>query len=77
MLIDTKKTVSITSANQNFTQLLKQVDKLKNIVIMKRNKPKYIILDFASYEELFDRLLLTKSNEIMDKYDHVFKELAK
>ena len=44
---------------------------------MKRNKPKYIILDFASYEELFDRLLLTKSNEIMDKYDHVFKELAK
>ncbi len=77
MLIDTNKTVSITSANQNFTHLLKKVDEIKDVIIMKRNKPKYVILDFEFYETLITKLMAKEADKIMDEHYEVFEELAK
>ncbi len=36
MLIDYNKTISVTDANHNFSKLLKKVDEMKEIIIMKR-----------------------------------------
>jgi antitoxin Phd len=46
MLVNTQKMVSISEANQNFSKIAKLVDEDKSVVILKNNKPKYILLDF-------------------------------
>ena len=45
MNIDSKSIISVTEANQNFTQLTKLVERDGQAVIFKRNKPRYIMLD--------------------------------
>jgi len=43
--------VSISEANQNFSKIAKLVDENKSVVIMKNNKPKYILLDFDEFSK--------------------------
>ena len=47
MLIDYNKTISVTDANHNFSKLLKKVDEMKEIIIMKRNKPTHVVIEFS------------------------------
>ena len=78
MIIDTKKTVSITTFNQKLSNVLKDVkEKQKDIIVMKRNKPEFVIMDFAEYERIKTVLLLHETNAIMEEYDKALKELAK
>ena len=51
MKIDTNNIFSISEANQNFSKIAKAVDKNGNVVILKNNKPKYIIKSFDSSEQ--------------------------
>lgn len=51
MLVNTQKMVSISEANQNFSKIAKLVDADKSVVIMKNNKPKYILLDFDRFSK--------------------------
>jgi antitoxin Phd len=63
MLVNTKKIVSMSEANQNFSKVAKMVDEDKSVVIMKNNKPKYVVLDFEEFtkeavseEQTLDRI---------------------
>ncbi|GAA0727141.1 type II toxin-antitoxin system Phd/YefM family antitoxin [Clostridium malenominatum] len=80
MLVNTQKIVSISEANQNFSKIAKIVDEDKSVVIMKNNKPKYILLDFEEFskESLSDEeeLDLIADRILADNID-AFKELAK
>lgn len=59
MKIDTNNIFSISEANQNFSKIAKAVDKSGSVVILKNNKPKYIIQPFDSIEqELNDESLV-------------------
>ena len=80
MLLNTKKIVTITDANQNFSKVARMVDEEKSVVILKNNKPKYIIIEYDEFskeaytaedriEEIADRVLV--------KNMEAFKELAK
>ena len=51
MLVNTRKIVSISEANQNFSKVAKLIDENKSVVIMKNNKPKYILLDFKQFSK--------------------------
>lgn len=80
MLVNTQKIVSISEANQNFSKVAKLVDADKSVVIMKNNKPKYILLDFdefskeaVSQEEKLDEI----ANRILFENMEAFKELSK
>lgn len=80
MLVNTQKIVSISEANQNFSKIAKLVDTDKSVVIMKNNKPKYILLDFdefskeaTSEEEKLDEI----ANRILFENLEAFKELSK
>lgn len=80
MLINTDKMVSISEANQNFSKVAKMVDEAKVVVILKNNKPKYLVIEF----EEFSKESMTENdriNDVADKvlYDNIeaFKELAK
>ena len=54
MVINTKQIVSMTEANQNFSKASKTADKYGEALIMKNNKPKYILIDINNYLELSD-----------------------
>jgi antitoxin Phd len=51
MTINTDNIVSITEANQNFSQVARLVDRTGVAVILKNNVPRYIILDFSLIKE--------------------------
>lgn len=54
MVINTKQIVSMTEANQNFSKVSKIADKYGEALIIKNNKPKYILIDINNYLELSD-----------------------
>ena len=80
MLVNTEKMISISEANQNFSKVAKIVDKDKSVVIMKNNRPKYILLDFDEFSKA-ESSREEKLDEIADRIlkDNIiaFKELAK
>lgn len=43
MRIKTDNLMSITEANQNFSRVVKQVENKGDVVILKNNKPEYIV----------------------------------
>ena len=80
MLLNTKKIVTITDANQNFSKVARMVDEEKSVVVLKNNKPKYVIIEYEEFsrEEIFEE---EKVKEIADRVlvqnFEAFKELAK
>ena len=77
MMIDINKTISVTEANHNFSKLLKKVDKVKEIIIMKRNKPTHVVIEFAQYEKMVEKWILEESKNLTGEYLEAYKELAK
>ena len=80
MLVNTQKIVSISEANQNFSKIAKLVDEDKSVIIMKNNKPKYILLDFDEFSKEViseEEKLDTIADRILFENFEAFKELAK
>lgn len=80
MMINTKKVVSITDANQNFSKVARMVDDEKSVVIMKNNKPKYILIEFDEFskESSDDSDIIDSiADRILNQNIEAFRELAK
>lgn len=73
MIIDTKNIVSMTEANQNFSKIVKMVVENGMAVIMKNNKPKFVLVDFDEYEE-FQLMKEIRVNKINDETDQLITE---
>ncbi len=52
MQINIDNLVSITEANQNFSKVARQVDEKGSVIILKNNKPKYIVIDIEDYKRI-------------------------
>jgi len=52
MNINTDLLVPMTEANQNFSKVVRLVDESGMAVILKNNKPRYIVLNFSEYDEI-------------------------
>lgn len=83
MKIDTNNIFSISEANQNFSKIAKAIDKNGSVVILKNNKPKYIIQPFDSAkQEITDDKGESKMKTLVAYFSasgvtkHVAKELA-
>lgn len=80
MKIDTKTMVSITEANQNFSKVARLVDEHGSALILKNNKPRYIITEFSQVEEIShpsDEELKVISDQLIKRNAKVYEELAK
>lgn len=80
MKIDTKTMVSITEANQNFSKVARLVDEHGSALILKNNKPRYIITEFSQVEEIShpsDEELKVISDQLIKRNSKVYEELAK
>ena len=52
MMVNTEALVAMTEANQNFSKVTHIVDENGLAVILKNNKPRYIVVDFEEYEAI-------------------------
>lgn len=80
MMIDTNALVPMTDANQNFSKVVRLVDEQGAVVILKNNKPKYAVIDFAEYndfQEYRKNLIDKTANQLIDENIEAFMELAK
>lgn len=85
MQIDLKNLVPITEANQNFSKVARMVDNKGTAVILKNNKPKYVLLDYNTLvqEEQEETVVADQAsvddvtNAILSRHLDAFKELAK
>ena len=80
MKINTKNLVSITEANQNFSKVARLVDEQGTAVILKNNKPKYVLIEYSEFENVKiadDEDILSISRRIMNQNKEAYEELAK
>ena len=80
MTVDTKLLVPMTDANQNFSKVVRIVDKSGMAVILKNNKPRYLIMDFDEYEEITaarQKLIEKTADNLIEENLEAFTELAK
>ena len=52
MTVETSTLVPMTEANQNFSKVTRLVDEAGLAVILKNNRPRYIVVDFEEYDAL-------------------------
>jgi antitoxin Phd len=78
MLTNTNNLVSITDANQNFSKVAKKVDENGKVIILKNNKPQYILSKFDEDSLLTqNEMIITLAHLILTEHIDAFKELAK
>ncbi len=80
MQINTSQIVSISEANQNFSRVAREADRMGSVVIFKNNKPKYKLIDIEQDTEIEmtdDEKIDFVAARILKKYHKAFEELAK
>lgn len=80
MLIDTKNIISMTEANQNFSKVARLVDDNGSAIILKNNKPRYLIIDFdisESMQTASKESVSEISKRLIEQNRKAYEELAK
>ena len=80
MTVNTNNLVSITEANQNFSRVARMVDENGSVVILKNNRPRYLIMEFSKAEKeqlASDEALLDISRRLIEKNREAYEVLAK
>ena len=80
MNINTKQTVPITEAEQNFSHVAELADKNGKVILAKNGKPQYVLIALdreTSFEMTDDEKIDFVAARILKQYRHAFEELAK
>lgn len=79
--MDSKPFFTMEQANQNFSQVAKTAEEKGEAIIIKNNKPKYIVVDMEKNDSLSelseDEKIDIVAKRILENYLPAFKELAK
>ena len=70
----------MTEANQNFSKVARMVDQAGSAIIIKNNKPRYLIINFEETEEMLmasNEDLKNISERLIKKNRKAYEELAK
>ncbi len=83
MMVNTDLLVPMTEANQNFSKVVRTVDKSGMAVILKNNKPRYVVVDFDEYDTIAVAMQMRKTkiddtaDKLIDENIDALLELAK
>lgn len=83
MTVETSTLVPMTEANQNFSKVTRLVDEAGLAVILKNNRPRYIVVDFEEYDALQAARAARKqkvesaADQIIEENLEALQELAK
>ena len=61
MMVNTNYLVPMTEANQNFSKVVRTVDESGMAVILKNNKPRYVVVDFDEYDTIAAAMQMRKT----------------
>ena len=80
MTLDTREIISVSDANKNFSRATRIADKSGKAVILKGNRPKYLLMDIEADPRLLlsdDELIGISATRIFREHRAAFEELAK
>lgn len=83
MTVNTNTLVAMTEANQNFSKVTRLVDDEGIAVILKNNKPRYIVVNFDEYDEIRTarenrkKMIDAAADELISENMDALLELAK
>ena len=85
MQINLENLVPISEANQNFSKVARMVDNKVTAVILKNNKPKYVLVEYDTLikneqggTEVAEQVTVADvANSVLSRHLDAFKELAK
>ena len=83
MMVNTNYLVPMTEANQNFSKVVRTVDESGIAVILKNNKPRYVVVDFDEYDTIAATMQMRKAkidslaDILIDENIEALGELAK
>ena len=80
MTLDTREIISVSDANKNFSRATRIADKSGKAVILKGNRPKYLLMDTEADPRLLlsdDELIGIPATRIFREHRAAFEELAK
>lgn len=83
MTVETSTLVPMTEANQNFSKVTRLVDEAGLVVILKNNKPRYVVVDFEEYDALQAARAARKqkvaaaADQLIEENLEALRELAK
>lgn len=83
MMVNTNYLVPMTEANQNFSKVVRTVDESGIAVILKNNKPRYVVVDFEEYDTIAAAMQMRKAkidflaDTLIDENMEALGELAK
>lgn len=79
MKINICNLVSISEANQNFSRVARLVDKDGIAVILKNNKPRYVLVEYSQLQDetTKDEDIDKVAKRLLSKHFEAFEELGK
>ena len=85
MQINLENLVPISDGNQNFSKVARMVDSEGTVVILKNNKPKYVLVEYDTLikneqggTEVAERVTVDEvANSVLSRHLDAFKELTK
>ena len=80
MIIETNLLIPMTEANQNFSKVVRLVDESGMAVILKNNKPRYMVLSFQEYDKIQTarrKFFTDTSDSVIAENITALQELAK
>lgn len=80
MMINTKNLISMTEANQNFSKVTRLVDETGSALILKNNRPSYVLMKYENVERAAaadDESLDAVSQKLIKQNRLAYEELAK
>ena len=80
MIVNTNQMLSVSEANQNFSKATKLADQNGSIILLKNNRPSYMLISLRenpefelSDEEKIDAV----ARRVLERHRKAFEELAK
>ena len=81
MNLNAKMVVTVSEANKDFFHVMHLADRYGRVVVLKNNKPKYLLIDIEQESLIYDltdeEKLEIASRRITKQYKPAFEELAK
>ncbi|MBR5272188.1 MAG: type II toxin-antitoxin system Phd/YefM family antitoxin [Clostridia bacterium] len=83
MMIKSECLVPMTEANQNFSKVTRAVDENGMAVILKNNRPRYVVVDFEQYNtmeaamQMRQDMIDSAADGLLEENIEAFLELAK
>ena len=80
MIVNTNQMLSVSEANQNFSKATKLADQNGSIILLKNNRPSYMLISLRENPELEltdDEKIDVVARRVLERHRKAFEDLAR